>query len=109
MNLFASIRRLRQSRGNRPQAQLDLAALIRAYQETFRPEAGQLVLADILRKASVVQTTYVVGDAMETAFNEGRRRGALEIVNMINADPAEALRLATTGEIGGLFDEHRAA
>jgi hypothetical protein len=38
------------------------------------------------------------------AYNEGRRRMALEIIEMLNADPAQLDRLALTGDTENLFN-----
>jgi hypothetical protein len=73
------------------------ALLLEDYRNTFGTEAGQRVLADLLRRHQVMDSTYVAGDPMGTAYSEGKRRVALEIIEMINADPDAHRRLATTG------------
>lgn len=78
------------------------ALLIEDYQEVFRTPAGQRVLADILRRNRVIDDTF---DPVPTvaAYHEGRRRAALEIVELINDDPDAAWRLAATGETEEMF------
>jgi hypothetical protein len=78
-------------------------ALALAYRRTFATPDGQEVLADILRRGQVMQTTFDV-DARVAAYNEGRRRMALEIIEMLNADPAQLDRLALTGDTENLFN-----
>jgi hypothetical protein len=43
------------------------------------------------------------GDALETAYREGRRRLGLEIVETINRDPDAVLAMVTSGETSALF------
>lgn len=68
------------------------------YRTVFASEAGGRVLADILARAGVMQSSYTIGDSHETAFREGRRRLGLELIEMINSDPEALTKLATTGE-----------
>ena len=63
--------------------------LKRAYYELFRSDSGQIVLADIMRQGHLDQSTYVIGDPHETSFREGKRRLALEILNMVILGPDE--------------------
>ena len=72
------------------------------YRFVFASEPGQRVLADILRRAGVMQSTYDAHPS-NAAFAEGKRRVALEIIEMINADPADRQRLALTGTTEELF------
>jgi hypothetical protein len=78
------------------------ALLIEDYQEVFRTQAGQRVLADILRRNRVIDDTFDPAPTV-AAYHEGRRRAALEIVELINDDPDAAWRLAATGETEELF------
>ena len=77
------------------------AALAQAYRQTFATEQGRAVLADILRRAGLTQSSYA-GDPHETAFREGRRRVGLEIVEAINRDPDVELAMMTSGETNSL-------
>ena len=82
-------------------------ALIQDYHQVFMTEAGQRVLADILERAGVMQPSFRGDGAEATAFREGQRYCSLQIIEMINADPDAARRLATTGDTEELFnDEH---
>lgn len=75
------------------------------YRFVFGSPAGQRVLADILHRAGLMADTY---DAHPTnaAYAQGKRRVALDIVELINADPDDRLRLARTGETEALFPHH---
>lgn len=64
-------------------------ALRQAYYEIFKSDKGQLVLADILRRGSVDQSTFTAGDPHLTSFKEGQRRLSLEILNMAVVGPDE--------------------
>lgn len=72
------------------------------YRQTFASPAGQRVLADILRRGSVMQTSFDP-HAATAAYNEGKRRLALEVVEMLNADPGQLDRLALTGDTEELY------
>jgi DNA-binding GntR family transcriptional regulator len=78
------------------------AALADDYHLVFASPVGQRVLADILRRAEVMQSSFAA-DPMQTAFNEGRRRIGLEIIEMCNADPAAQQRMAQQGMTEELF------
>lgn len=82
------------------------AALATDYRVTFATEHGQRVLADILIRAGVAQTSFRVGDGADAAaFREGQRYAALQIIEMINATPDAALRLSRTGDTEELFHD----
>lgn len=83
-------------------AQEDRLFLAMDYRHVFASEPGQRVLADILRRAGVMQTSF---DAVPSiaAYNEGKRRIGLEIIEMLNADPADQERLIRTGATESLF------
>ena len=74
------------------------------YRVTFGNEAGQRVLADIARRAGVMQTTWGEDGADASAFREGRRRLALEIIETINADPGAMEKAALTGNTEEIFN-----
>jgi hypothetical protein len=72
------------------------------YRQVFGSQAGQRVLADILRRAGIMQTSFDAVPAI-AAYNEGKRRIGLEIIELLNADPADQERLARTGDTESLF------
>lgn len=90
-------------RRNEKARQRERQLLAGDYAETFGRPEGQRVLAHILRRCGVFDTTF---DANPTvaAFQEGRRRAALEILEMVNADPAAWQRMVADGQTEGLFD-----
>lgn len=69
-------------------------AMRQAYQDTFGSDAGRLVLHDILSRGGLLETSQVGGDSHTTAFREGRRAIALEIINNLRWTPAEVMTLA---------------
>lgn len=87
------------------QAALEEAQRLLDYRQTFGTDHGKRVLADILRRARVVQSSYAGADTHATAFAEGRRRVGLEIIETINRDPEAVDLMLRTGQIEGLFDE----
>lgn len=94
-------------RGESPQQQQrrqedERAVLAGEYRATFATPTGQRVLADILRRAGVMSTTFDAHPP-NAAYAEGKRRIGLEIIEMINADPADQDRLALTGHTEELF------
>jgi hypothetical protein len=90
----------------RAQSAQDMAdarrALLDDYRLTFATPHGQRVLADIMRRARVMDTTFHP-DPYVAACQEGQRRAALEIVQAINADPDAQLRMARGGDTEDLF------
>lgn len=94
-------RRRRAKMGQAEVAQ-EQAALAQAYRQTFATEQGRLVLADVLRRAGLMQSSFAT-DPHLTAFREGRRRLALEIVEAINRDPDAVMTMLTSGETNSLF------
>ncbi len=81
------------------------AALIDAYRQVFSGERGKVVLADILRRGGLMGTTFEPGEPESAAiFREGRRSLALELVEMVNRDPAAALAMARSGEVSDLME-----
>lgn len=95
----------RNARDNAVQEAARRAQLLVDYRQVFGGEAGQRVLADILQRCGIAQSTFAAGVPDQTAFNEGRRRVGLEIIETLNRDPDAARALLQTGETEGLFDE----
>jgi hypothetical protein len=96
--------RWRDRRRERSAAEIaaDRAGLVADYRFVFASEAGQRVLADLLRRAGVLAHAY---DAHphNHAYAEGKRAIGLELIEMINADPAAHDGLARTGETEELY------
>ena len=81
------------------------AELIADYRTVFGTPSGQRVLADIARRAGVMQTSFNGDGPDATAFREGRRRMALEIIETINADPDTLAKVAMDGNTEELFTD----
>lgn len=71
--------------------QLRVAA---AYKDVFAGEAGELVLYDILAKAGVFEIVTVVGAPDASAFRDGRRSLALDILKTLRWDAERLVELA---------------
>ena len=94
--------RRRRAKMTQPEVAQEQAALTLAYRQTFASEQGRLVLADLLRRAGLLQSSFCA-DPHETAYREGRRRLGLEIVEAINRDPDAVMAMMTSGETNSLF------
>ncbi len=68
--------------------------LAHAYRDCFEAPAGRLVLADLLRQSGILEVSHAPGDAYETAYREGRRSMALELLNRLRWTEMELLALA---------------
>lgn len=89
----------RERRADTAETTMERARQLRLdYRQVFATDAGGRVLADILARCGVMQSSYTIGDTHETAFREGRRRVGLELIEMINSDPEALIKLAQTGE-----------
>lgn len=60
------------------------------YRSTFATPEGTATLHDIVRRAGVYSTSFT-HDPHATAFREGRRALALEIMSMLRMDNAPAM------------------
>ncbi|MFN0183046.1 MAG: hypothetical protein ACKVQR_04420 [Aquabacterium sp.] len=92
-------RRLEQDEALARQAR---AELVHDYKHVFGTQPGERVLADILRRAQVINDPMRPSDR-ETAYALGMRRLGMEIVEMINADPDAQLAMLRTGETEELY------
>ena len=66
----------------------------RSYQAVFDTREGGLVLRDLLVKGGVLETSFTPGDPEATAFKEGRRSLALEIIEALRWSEGELVKLA---------------
>ncbi len=64
------------------------------YQRAFGTGDGQRVLADILDAAGILKNSQVDGDAYRTAYNEGRRSIALEILELLRWNALDVMKLS---------------
>jgi len=75
----------------------DLEAMRKDYHNTFSCPHGQLVLADIIQRGSVHTVSFTGESPLSTAFNEGKRALALEIIYMLNPNPVPNIYKTTNG------------
>ena len=74
-----------------------LEAMRKAYRDVFSSKDGQKVLADIAQRG-LLQTVSFTGESpLSTAFNEGKRALALEIIYMLNPAPIHNIPNANGG------------
>lgn len=66
-----------------------------AYHALFTSPDGQKVLHHMLAQAGLLETSHTPGDAHDTAFREGRRSMALDVLRMLRWTPGEIHELAT--------------
>ena len=62
----------------------DLKGMRKAYRDTFSPEHGKIVLADIAQRGLLHTVSFTGETPLSTAFNEGKRALALEIIHLLN-------------------------
>ena len=65
----------------------DLEAMRKVYRDTFSSPHGQEVLRDIVQRGSLHTVSFTGETPLSTAFNEGKRALALEIIYMLNPTP----------------------
>ena len=109
---MAAIRQRRnEQRGSGdPQAEMKAQAAREAqrrtdYQITFGTESGQRVLADIVLRCQVCQTVFKPGQPDLSAFDAGRQRVALEIIETVTSDPEAPMRMVLANNTEELFRE----
>ena len=64
------------------------------YRLVFAGSAGAAVRDDLFRLGHIGRPTYVPGDPMATAFNEGKRFMALHVAALLNLPDATILERA---------------
>lgn len=82
---------------------MDEQELRSAFRITFESEAGQKVLADLIRNFHVVDTSHVMGCTDGTAFNEGERNVVNHILQMCRTNwekPQEYVKQVTNVGFG---------
>lgn len=71
--------------------------LISRYKEVFASESGKIILEDLMKTFSVLDSTFDP-DPYIHAYNEGARGVVMRILKTINTDP-EAMRKAMKGKL----------
>jgi len=74
-----------------------------AYQKTFATPEGKTVIADLMTAFGFFSTTFD-SDPQVAAFNEGARAAILRIVDTINIDIEEYIKMMETAN-QEVFDE----
>jgi len=82
----------------------DFEAMRKTYFNTFSSPHGQRVLMDIARRGLLHTVSFAGESPLGTAFNEGKRALALEIMYMLNPNPVHNI----TNTIGGTDDRNLA-
>lgn len=80
--------------------------LVTAYIETFQTPSGQIVLADILRRAHMFESTFVPGDPYTSAFREGERNLGLAIAAFAEKNYEDVKKLAENQKIYGINENY---
>jgi len=78
-------------------AKRSLATIV-DYKQTFSTPHGKRVLKSILKSSGIWHSSFVQGDPYSTAFNEGTRKGALDILSKLNTDIKQLKTLLKEGE-----------
>lgn len=67
-----------------------------AWRSALSPDSprGRLLLADLATLCGAERTSFVPGDALETAFNEGKRAVFLHVAAVLALSSAELARLS---------------
>ena len=77
----------------------------RQYQAVFGSLEGQLVLGDILREGGILTGSYVDQNASGTAYNEGKRRVAMYVANLVNMSEDDVRRITSQAELSDSLSE----
>ena len=64
-----------------------------SYKAVFSTKDGERVLDHLCKVGFIAETTYVVGDPIETAHREGKRRLVLSILRFLERDPRYIIKL----------------
>lgn len=67
----------------------DRKVLQAAYTRVFESPDGKLILRHLMNVGFVTKSTFVRGDANESALNEGTRRLVLSILKMVYRDDTD--------------------
>lgn len=76
----------------------------RAYQDVFASPAGEIVLRDLARVTGVLEVGTVPGDAIMSAFNDGRRAVFLHVARQLRWTEAQVLAMARQAADGAVAD-----
>ena len=74
------------------------------YQAVLNAPDGQRMLAHFLNMAGLLKTSQVDGDPFRTAWNEGRRSVALEVLELLRWNALDALKLSQARQTSTLSE-----
>jgi hypothetical protein len=69
-------------------------AVRQAYHAVFATTEGKIVLTNLLQVGGVLETSMVSGDPQATAYREGRRSMALDVIHKLRWTEGEMMQLA---------------
>lgn len=69
------------------------------YQQCFKTPAGEKVLQDLMLFCKYRDSSFVVGDPNQTAFNEGMRRVILRIIKFMEMTDDDINKIIKSTEI----------
>lgn len=70
-----------------PHEKYDMEKIRQAYRNAFLSDNGKIVLADIAQRGLLHTVSFMGESPLNTAFNEGKRALALEIIQLLNPNP----------------------
>ena len=70
----------------------NLDRIRQAYVQVFSSESGKAVLADIAQRGLLHTFSFTGESPLSTAFNEGKRALALEIIQLLNPNPIHNIK-----------------
>ena len=70
----------------------DLDRMRKAYFDVFLSDNGKIVLADIAQRGLLHTVSFTGESPLSTAFNEGKRALALEIIYLLNPNPIHNIK-----------------
>jgi hypothetical protein len=78
---------LRHPRNDARREAYDLERMGKVYRDVFLSDQGKVVLADIAQRGLLHTVSFTGETPFSTAFNEGKRALALEIIRLLNPNP----------------------
>lgn len=64
----------------------------KAYRDVFLSDSGKVVLTDIAQRGLLHMVSFTGETPLGTAFNEGKRALALEIIRLLNPHPIHNIK-----------------
>ena len=70
----------------------NLERMRKAYRDVFLSDSGKIVLMDIAQRGLLHMVSFTGETPLSTAFNEGKRALALEIIRLLNPHPIHNIK-----------------